>query len=118
MTDWLKVETTTPNKPNIRRIAQVCNCSRGDAFLAWFELWSYFDANTADGFVPFLTAGEADEIARLPGISKALAEGGWLTFDQTGCIVARFTKHNGQSAKARAQKTSRQQKWRANRESE
>lgn len=113
--DWIKVEKSTPGKPVIRHVARSCGCSLGDAFLAWFRLWSYFDETTADGFVPHFTTEDADEEARLPGIGEALS-GEWLFFDPTGCTVHKWSDHNGESAKKRAQAMVRQRRSRAERD--
>lgn len=109
--DWIKVEKSTPGKPEIRHVARSCGCSLADAFLAWFRLWSYFDETTADGFIPHFTKEDADDEARLPGIGEALS-GEWLFFDPTGCTIHKWSDHNGASAKARDQKTKRQRRWR------
>ena len=109
--DWIKVEKATPGKPMIRHVARTCGCSIGDAFLAWFRLWSYFDEITASGYVPHFTQEDADEEARLKGIGEALS-GEWLFFDPSGCTINNWGDHNGESAKARGQKTDRQRRWR------
>lgn len=100
---WLKVETHTPDKPEIRQIARACRVSAGDAFAAWFRLWSWLDSVTADGHLDFLLPADCDEMARLPGIGSALREVGWIEFDKGGgAIVLNWDRHNGSSAKARA----------------
>jgi len=82
--------------------------------MAWFRLWSYFDAQTADGIVPYFTMGDADGQARLPGIGQALEKVGWLAFARGSCTIAKWDRHNGQSAKTRALATRRKQYQRAN----
>lgn len=103
--DWLKVEKATPDKPEVRHIARLCNVSPGDAFAAWFRLWCYLDTVTADGEVRFLTPADCDEFARLPGIGAALSHDhgcGWIVFHSRGATVANWDRHNGESAKQRA----------------
>ena len=110
--DWLKVEKVTPDKPEMRQIARQCGCTRGDAFAAWFRLWSYFDVTTANGEVPFFGADDADEEARLPGIGEALADAGWLVFHPGGCTIVNWDRHNGENAKQRALAHERKRKQR------
>ena len=43
MARWLKVAVDTPYKTAIRNAARDCGVSRGDAFLAFFELYSWLD---------------------------------------------------------------------------
>lgn len=100
--DWIKVERTTVDKPEIRAVARICGISKGEAFAAWFRLWCYFDETTENGFIQGFTHADADDISRVIGMGKALESQAWITFDSTGCSVENWAKHNGQSAKARA----------------
>lgn len=100
--DWIKVEKLTPDKPELMAVARECGCSPGDAFAAWFRLWAYFDSATEDGTVRFMSASDADRLGTLSGLGSAMERTGWLRFDAEGCHVARWSRHNGQSAKRRA----------------
>ena len=84
MAKWIKVETHTPDKTELRHIARRCQCSKAEAFLAFFRLFVWLDEQTEDGQVEFFTAADADEIAGLPGFGDALQEVRWLTFDASG----------------------------------
>ena len=113
--EWIKVEKNTPEKPEIRHISRACNVSPGMAFAAWFRLWSYFDSETADGEVKFLTPTDCDAIARLPGIGMALSIDhgcGWIVFHQSGATIVNWDRHNGKSAKKRAMTNRRIARWR------
>ena len=99
---WIKIDVDTPNKPAIVRLANDCGCTRGDAFLAFFRLYSWLDEQTADG-VLYADPEEVDAVARLQGAASSLANSGWLTFAQDGRLtVSNWQEHNGQSAKRRA----------------
>lgn len=99
---WIKIDVDTPNKRAIVRLAADCGVSRGDAFLAFFRLYSWLDEQTADG-VLFADPDEVDAIARLPGTAGSLARSGWLAFSPDGRLsVVNWQEHNGQSAKRRA----------------
>lgn len=100
--DWIKVEKLTPDKPELMAVARECGCTPGDAFAAWFRLWAYFDSATEDGTVRFMSASDADRLGTLSGLGAAMERTGWLTFDADGCHVAKWSRHNGQSAKRRA----------------
>jgi len=107
MANWIKIETHTPDKTEIRHIARLCGCSRADAFLAFFRVFVWLDEETEDGHVDFFTPDDADEIGGLKGLGEALQEVRWLMFGPTGAIVANWDRHNGQSAKRRAQEAER-----------
>lgn len=112
--DWIKVCKNTPDKPEIRHVARATGCTPGDAFAAWFRLWAWLDSATADGHLPLATSDDIDEVARLPGACKALAEAGWLEIHQPhGVTVMRWDTHNGASAKARALATARKNRERS-----
>jgi len=99
---WIKIDVDTPSKPAIVRLANDCGVSRGDAFLAFFRLYSWLDEQTADGTL-YADAEEVDAIARLPGTAASLSRSGWIAFYPDGRLtVTNWQEHNGQSAKRRA----------------
>ena len=101
MAKWIKIETHTPDKAEIRQIARLCHCTKADAFLAFFRVFVWLDEQTEDGHVDYFTPDDADEIAGLKGFGNALQEVRWITFSQAGAVVANWDRHNGQSAKRR-----------------
>ena len=99
---WIKIDVDTPSKPAIVRLANDCGVSRGDAFLAFFRLYSWLDENTADGTL-YADPDEVDAVARLQGTAASLSNSGWLSFAADGRLtVTNWQEHNGQSAKRRA----------------
>jgi hypothetical protein len=114
--DWMKVEKATPDKPEIRHIARSCRVSIDKAFSAWFRLWCWLDSETETGDVRHLTPADCDDIGRLPGLGAALAcdvQGcGWIRFHAAGATVINWDRHNGQSAKRRAQDMDRKRRVR------
>ena len=105
---WIKIDVDTPSKPAIVRLANDCGVSRGDAFLAFFRLYSWLDEQTADGTL-YADPEEVDAVARLPGAATSLANSGWLAFAADGRLtVSNWQEHNGQSAKRRALDAKRQ----------
>jgi hypothetical protein len=102
MPDWMKVEKKTPRKPEIFRMAEILGVSRGDVFLACFDVWSWADDESQDGYVHSVTSSAIDSIAGIAGFADALSEVGWLNL-RTGAVeIPNFVRHMGQSAKSRA----------------
>jgi DNA replication protein DnaT len=101
MARWIKIETHTPDKAEIRQIARLCHCTKAEAFLAFFRVFVWLDEETDDGHVEFFTAEDADDIAGLKGFGEALQEVGWIMFSPRGAVVSNWDRHNGQSAKRR-----------------
>lgn len=101
-TRWIKIDVTTPDKSAIRSVARDCNCSIGDAFLAFFRLYAWLDEMTADGILD-ADYDLIDRRGELPGLAASLERSGWLRFVPDGtCYVTNYCEHNGTSAKARA----------------
>ncbi|HOX60028.1 MAG TPA: hypothetical protein P5205_21870 [Candidatus Paceibacterota bacterium] len=101
MAKWIKVETHTPDKPELRHIARRCQCTRAEAFLGFFRVFVWLDEQTDTGQVEYFTEADADEIAGLAGFGAAVAEVRWIMFGPTGAVVSNWDRHNGQSAKRR-----------------
>jgi hypothetical protein len=98
---WIKVMKGTPNKPAMAEIRRWCDCSKAEAFLAFFELYCYFDDVSADGHIPFFNKLDVDERGGRDNLGDALEAVGWMTFNDEGAWVIGWEKHNGKSAKKR-----------------
>jgi hypothetical protein len=112
MAKWIKIETHTPDKAEIRQIARLCRCSKAEAFLAFFHVYVWLDEQTENGHVDFFTPADADEIGALPGLGDALEAVRWVTFSAAGAVVAHWERHNGQSAKKRIVEAERSRRYR------
>lgn len=115
---WIKVEATTPHKPEIVRIARAVGITRDDAFGKMMRFWIWLDGVSVDGRVDGLVDGDVDDLLSCDGIGAAIASVGWIEFDNDNCriLIPNFERHNGETAKGRALKAIRQQKWRQNRD--
>lgn len=113
MSHWIKIEVLTPDKPELRAAARICGSTVAVAFLAFFKLWAYFDQHTATGFIPGLIAADLDDISGLPGFGGAMVKVGWIAEDSHGISITNWERHNGNSAKSRAQNQKRMQRKRA-----
>jgi hypothetical protein len=113
---WIKVEHTTPLKPEVLRIARTLGITRDDAFGKVIRFWMWLDAITVDGDVDGLTSQDVDAVVGVSGFANALQSVSWLEIDEQNQMlrVPNFTDHNGESAKLRAGKSKRQNKWRQN----
>lgn len=112
MAKWIKVETHTPDKAELRQIARLCHCSKAEAFLAFFRVFVWLDEQTENGQVDFFTPDDADEIGGLPGLGAALESVRWVTFSPGGAVVANWERHNGKSAKKRIIEAERSRRYR------
>ena len=112
MAKWIKVETHTPDKAELRQIARLCHCSKAEAFLAFFRVFVWLDEQTEDGHVDYFTLNDADDIGGLTGLGNALETVRWITFSPGGAVVANWERHNGKSAKKRIIEAERARRYR------
>lgn len=78
------------------------------------RLWCWADRHTTDGRAPSITAKWVDRHVGLQGFSAELVVVGWLVFDDAGVTLPNFDRHNGKSAKSRAEAAERQRRSRMN----
>jgi hypothetical protein len=117
MAGWIKVESSTPYKPEVLQLSRILGVTRDDAFGKVVRFWMWLDSVTVDGRVDGVTSQDIDAIVGASGVAVAMRQVGWLEFEDGGqqISVNNFERHNGESAKARGLKTKRQAKWRAGR---
>ncbi len=115
--DWIKMDVNLHEKPEVIQLSSALSMDRYAVVGRLHRLWSWFDLHSADGRVAGVTACYLDELAGQPGFSQALRQVGWLEERGGGeLVVPNFDRHNGQSAKRRAEATERKRKSRGNQE--
>lgn len=103
--DWLKVEASTPEKPEVFMIAERLKLTTAETFGRLFLVWRWFDQQTEDGNALAVTDSYIDHIAGVSGIAQAMREVGWLGLadnNLVGVKLPNFDRHNGKTAKSRA----------------
>jgi 5-methylcytosine-specific restriction endonuclease McrA len=103
--DWMKVEKCTPDKPEVLQVARALGVSRGDAFLGCFRVWRWFDDHTTAGRASGITIDAVDDCAGKAGFANAMSKTcptPWLIIEEDGLVLPHFDKHNGSTAKKRA----------------
>lgn len=107
--DWMKVQKSTAQKPEVLEIAAVLGITPDDAFGKLFRVWSWADDNTQDGNAVGVTFALLDSIVGVTGFANAMHGVGWLeqlersqSSTRGGVRFVNFDRHNGQTAKARA----------------
>jgi len=100
--DWLKWSKGFARKREVIACASKLKLPRRLIAGILMELFEWADDNTADGNVRSVTGSDIDAVVDCPGLAAALEEVGWLRVAERGITFVNFSKHNGQSAKARA----------------
>lgn len=114
--DWIKMRCNLAEDPAVLGIASAVKLDRYSVTGRLHAVWSWADANTTDGWIPHATPGFLDEKAGRKGFAAAMAAvkpEPWLIVKPDGLLLPRFDKHNGSSAKSRAQAADRQREKRA-----
>ena len=108
---WIKVDTTLVNKPKVVQISRSLKKKREETLGYLVKFWCLVDGLTEDGFLPGYDRVAVDDLVGLKGFAKALQVVDWLDFNDDGCVVARYDKHNGNSAKKRAESALRNKRF-------
>lgn len=110
---WIKLETTTPDKPEVIRMAKILRIDQDAVVGKLVRVWAWADQHSVDGANVTITA---DFIGRLTGqkqFAAAMREVGWLTGEDGSLTFPHFGHHNGDTAKARAESARRMNKSRS-----
>jgi hypothetical protein len=97
----MKVEHSTPEKPEVFGIAAALNINPDEAFGICFRMWRWFDQHTENGNARSVTPALLDRHLGVAGFTAACVSVGWLVISDAGLSLPHFDRHNGQTAKAR-----------------
>lgn len=114
MTPWIKVEHTTPDKPEVVAMAAALGIDQDAVFGKLVRLWIWADANSVNGNALTVTEAWIDRHTHQPGLARAMRACGWLMGEDGNLTFPDFDRHNGSSAKERASTNRRVAKHRGN----
>lgn len=99
--DWIKMRGNLWDDPRISKLCDLTESGEAQIIGGLYWLWSTADQHTEDGCMPGLTLRQIDRKTGIAGFAAALCEIEWIQDDPQGVVIARFTEHNGSSAKRR-----------------
>lgn len=99
---WIKVETATPDKPEICTIAASLRLSEDAVLGKLIRLWSWVEINHIQANDMGVTKEFLDKLVGRKGFAAALTDCGWLVEDGGKLGLKNLERHNGGSAKVRA----------------
>lgn len=105
--DWIKMRIDIADDPAVIGIAGGLKVSEDEVVGKLHRLWSWADKHTANGFVPHITAKWIDRHLDKSGFASHMQAVGWLDVSDDGVTFPHFDRHNGKSAKSRAENTER-----------
>ena len=116
--DWIKIETVTPDKPEVFTMADVLGIDPDAVVGKLIRVWIWADQQTRDGNAPSVTLSLLNRISGVSGFADAMVAVGWLRKTDAGIEFYNFDRHNGETAKTRAMTAKRVQKHRADKTEE
>lgn len=103
----MKVELDTPDKPEVVGIAARLRIDQDAVIGKLFRIWAWADRNSADGVEMLITPAFIDRLTNKKGFSRAMEAVGWLVVEGDFLTFPGFDRHNGTTAKARAESNRR-----------
>ena len=100
---WIKIDSFTPDKPEIYVIAEHLGIDPDAVLGKLVRVWNWADQQTEDGNAPSVTKSLLDRITGVTGFADAMIAAGWLVASEGGFAFPNFERHNGSSAKKRAE---------------
>lgn len=110
--DWIKFEHSTPDKPEVIRLAAELGIDHDAVVGKLLRLWIWADQQSVDGNGLGVTKAFLDRITSCQGFADALIKVGWLTAKDDSLSLPNFARHNGQTAKNRAISADRVKRFR------
>lgn len=110
--DWIKVEKTTPEKPEVLCISEILEIHPTHAFGLCVRFWLWCDDQMQSMSQKFVTNVTLDYVVGHKGFADALVVVGWLRVREGSLEVPNFDRHLSESAKKRADSGRRKQKQR------
>lgn len=114
MADWIKMRTNLSTDPDVIAIAEATQLDEDTVVGKLHRIWSWADAHTCDGRCSGINARWIDKYVQVQNFAKAMSDRQWLVIGEAEVIFANFDRHNGETAKRRAEKTAQRQVQRVN----
>lgn len=99
---WIKVETATPDKPEICAIATSLRLDEDSVLGKLVRLWSWVEVNRVSANDLGVTKEFLDKLVGRKGFAAALVACGWLVEVDEKLGLKNLERHNGGLAKVRA----------------
>ena len=110
--NWIKIETSTPEKPEVMAVARILKVHPYHALGLVVRFWIWCDMNVSDGYIRHTTTLDIDMMVKQEGFAQAMIDVGWIITDSEGVYVPNHDRHMDKSAKNRSLKSERQKRWR------
>ena len=106
--DWIKMRTALAHDPAVIAMALDLDKNEFEVVGMLHHIWSWADSQSQDGHIKRVTEKWLDRFVHCDGFSKSMESAKWLVISSDGIEFPNFGKHNGESAKKRAEAAERQ----------
>jgi len=106
--DWIKIQHSTPDKPEVLEMARLLNMDRDTVVGKLVVVWTWFDLQSVDGTAPVTLRALLDRYVGHYGFCDAMENVGWLETTTEQLALPNYGYHLGDNAKKRAQSACRQ----------
>lgn len=110
--DWIKFEVATSDKPEVWAIADALLIDPDAVVGKLLRVWAWFDQQTESGNAPSVTKALLDRAVGVTDFCQTVINVGWMVDDGKSITLPNFDRHNGTSAKKRAETNRRVAKHR------
>lgn len=110
--DWIKMRVDLADDPHVIAIAAQLQVHETHVVGMLHKAWSWADKHAKNGHAKNVTLSWIDRFIGVTGFGQAMQEAGWLVVED-GITFPDFDRHNGESAKKRADDTDRKRKERS-----
>jgi len=111
---WIKIDHLTPDKPEIIQMAERLGIDQDAVLGKLIRFWIWADQQSNDLRNISVTAAFLNRITCVTGFAQAMESVGWIEIKKGIATIPNFDRHNGETAKKRAQSADRMQKMRRN----
>ncbi|MBK8039154.1 MAG: hypothetical protein IPK22_18780 [Verrucomicrobiaceae bacterium] len=98
---WIKIEVSTPDKPEICAIATKLRIDSDAVVGKLVRLWSWAELNGAKPNDLNVTKEFLDKLCGRKGFTEAVIQAGWLLESGNKLAFPNFDRHNGNASKVR-----------------
>jgi hypothetical protein len=99
---WIKITHWTPDKPEVFCVAELLKIDPDAVVGKLVRVWIWADQQLESCNALSVTKTLLDRIASVTGFADALQKVGWLDETDDGLVFTNFERHNGKTAKNRA----------------
>lgn len=110
---WIKFEHATLGKPEVHLMAEQLRMKPETVLGHLLHFWVWCDQQSVDGRLSVATESLIDRVSGAKGFARALVGAGWLDEEDGRMLIPNFERHNGLSAKRRADSQLRMAKMRS-----